>query len=166
MFEGTQPAPISNNIRNQGDGRWYAPNRDVAYLGPELIREALRLFNTRPVENPTYAALLESELGDPQYIALGEFAKQIALLTRGAITDDDTIDVIYAKLAAAAAPVSPAVRVAFMARLGEMLLGAMFGGLRDITPAGGQPPNMRSIEAMVKEASALCDKITAAPVGG
>ena len=39
-----------------------------------------------------------------------------------------------------------------MMRIGQVMAGAFFVAIRDVTPMGGQPPVMRDIESTVRSA--------------
>lgn len=149
MLEETVGAPARAQTRSQNDDRWYAPDRDLAYVGPELIRRALLNIDVAQVRSePPFGWLLAPTRYDIEH-EFGEAAKQLALGVN-ACWKSDPAGPQAAFDGFCAAPAE--VRVVIMAKLGAMLLGAIYTSLQDVTPVDGSPPNHRSLQSLVSAA--------------
>lgn len=159
-FADADPGPQTQQHRDPADGRWYAPNRDFAYVGPALITQALRGFNLPVSESSPYIQLL-SMLPREQYEKeLQDYAKTLALLVMRSTKESRKVAEIAQELIDTNDPGMAAswqVKTAVLARLGEMCIGCTFAGIQDITPEGGQPPHYRSIESLVRVAEQLAN---------
>lgn len=151
-----------------GDGRMYAPNRDIAYIGTLMIAHAFRGF--RDADFPMqagqgiYGSLLAAVPAEAQLPELSAYAEFLRLLiTTATLTDEDLVTAA-ARLRRDVAEkhkveISWQTEVAVLSRLGEMLLGAIFSAMKDITPEGGQPPVMRDIASLTRVADEIAAKI-------
>lgn len=156
MLEETVGAPARAQTRSQNDDRWYAPDRDLAYVGPELIRRALlnidvaQLISEPPFDDLAIKFML-SELIE----SFGEAAKHLAngvnACWRG---DSDGPNAAFA----AFCKVPVEVRTVIMAKLGAMLLGAIYTSLQDVTPVDGSPPHHRSLQSLVSAAEEFANR--------
>ena len=150
MLEETVGAPARAQTRSQNDDRWYAPDRDLAYVGPELIRRALLKIDLDQVcsEAPFAGLLLRYSVADIEHY-FGEAAKQLALGVNACWKADAAgPEVAFGGFCAVPAE----VRVVIMAKLGAMLLGAIYTSLQDVTPVDGSPPHHRSLQSLLAAA--------------
>jgi hypothetical protein len=161
LFQDAQPPAQAQQIRTQSDGRWYSPNRDFAYVGPMLIRQAFSTL-TVPVDPASPYASLLNQLPEAEQHQIGDFAKSLATILVRAVTGATEVTKVIDGLrlegdVGLQAPMQ--VQTAVLARIGELTLGCIFAAIQDITPDGGQPPTMRSIESMLEAAEQLAKKL-------
>jgi len=158
LFQDAHPGYQTQQVRTPGDDRWYSPNRDIAYVGPALIKQALMGLRLPVDPGSPYEALLNQLTPEQQHEEMAAFAKTLARLVMLSTKDGRSLPTVLADLQAENDPgasVSWQIRTAVLARLGEICLGCCFAALKDITPAGGQPPHQRSIEGLVFEADRM-----------
>lgn len=154
--------PVGTQVRDPGDGRWYSPDRDIAYLGPELIRRAFELGDVDTLrQDPNYAQLLagvsvagEEELKANVEAAAKALATGVNVCWRGSPVGPDDAFGEFASVP------GPAGQI-FLLRLGELLLGAIFTALQDVTPVDSSPPHARSLQSLVESAAAISDRLAA-----
>jgi hypothetical protein len=158
MFEDAQNHAQSQQVRG-GDPRWYSPNRDFAYVGPALLKQALKGFGdyeAAKASDGPYGQLLR-QAGDAASLEqLCDYARLLAhLVMQAGKTDEPMLDMSRRLRAEFASQVGWQAELAVLARLGEMALGCIFAAIRDVTPEGGQPPHQRSIESLVQLAEVM-----------
>ena len=158
VFADAQPGAQAQQHRDPADGRWYSPNRDFAYVGPALIKQALLGFNLPVDPESPYYELLHQLPQEQHEQELKDFAKTIATLIMRSAKESRTLVDIANELTAADDPGMKAswqVKTAILARMGEIATGCIFAAIQDITPEGGEPPHQRSIDSLVRVASEL-----------
>jgi len=156
-LNATVGAPAQTQTRSPGDDRWYAPDRDLAYVGPELIRRAfLQVSLDKLRHDASYTEMLKGVPEDELLGYLGDAAKALAngvnVCHRGSPDGPAAAFVEFAALP------SPAPQI-FLMRLGEMLLGAIFTALQDVTPVDSSPPHARSLQSLVESAAKVSDQL-------
>lgn len=156
-----QPPAAESQTRGGQDSRLYAPSRDLAYVGPQLVRRALTLFDAEPDASTAYGTLLKNIPEAQRMEELCRVAEFMAHCWSGMYdTANDRIDVIAAQYAAYS-DLNPYALAAVLARVGELTIGAAFQGLLDVTPMDGEPPHTRSIQALIQEAEKYAMKLKA-----
>ncbi len=139
------------NFRAPGSDKWYAPERDVVNLFPQLARTAFdQLAETdwKPwfADYFRYAGLTEEELGKAA-VALARFFKEAV--------DPDVADPRTALERAGWFELNPAAHVAVFMKLGQALTMAFWTGVRDVT-TDAPPTSLDSLQrAAAAAASAL-----------
>ena len=132
-----------------GDTRKYSPNRDIAYVFPQLITEAIRGLDDETLWQGGIADYLRFRNITVEDIgkAAETFAQGIVLFTKyGYGSPKEALG------QAGFFDVPEAAQDAIMMRIGQVMAGAFFVAIRDVTPMGGQPPVMRDIESTVRSA--------------
>jgi hypothetical protein len=132
--------------QRDGDSRKYAPNRDIAYVFPQLITEAIRGLDDETLwqggikDYLKFRNITVADIGE----AAQTFAQGIALFTkygydspREALGQSGFFDT------------PEAAQDAIMMRIGQVVAGAFFVAIRDVTPMGGQTPVSRDIDSMI-----------------
>lgn len=158
VFEDSHPGYQTQQSVDPADGRKYSPNRDFAWVGPALFRQALSLFSEWPVsqDSPYGKLLAEHPDQDAAYVQLGNYARFLVHVIRTAgSTDEPLMEAVPRLRQEFARDVDWRVELAVLARVGEMLTGCVFAAIKDVTPAGGQPPHQRDIESLVRAAEKI-----------
>jgi hypothetical protein len=132
--------------QRDGDSRKYSPNRDIAYVFPQLITEAIRGLDDETLwqggikDYLKFRNITVEDIGK----AAQTFAEGISLFTRYGY------DSPREALGQAGFFDTPeAAQDAIMMRIGQVVAGAFFVGIRDVTPMGGQPPVGRDIDSLI-----------------
>lgn len=132
--------------QRDGDGRKYSPNRDIAYVFPQLIKEAIRGLDDETLwqggikDYLQFRNITVEDIGK----AAETFAQGIVLFTKyGYSSPGEALG------KAGFFDVPEAAQDAIMMRIGQVMAGAFFVAIRDVTPMGGQPPVMRDIESLI-----------------
>lgn len=152
-----QPAAVREQFRasSNTDARAYAPARDLAYIGPTLVREALDYFSIerRPPPDSPYGLLLNSIPLNEQLNELGKVARVLkhCFIEASRPGIPDRMVNILAK-AAEFKELNPYAVAAVLSRLGELTLGCAFQGILDVTPIDSEPPQMPTIHGMAAAA--------------
>ena len=155
-----QPTATATQVRDKstGDVRYYAPNRDIAYLGPHMLRHALVGFSEFPNPDAVYATVLAASglSAEQQRDEMCKIARDLATCIKSAVDEKQSsrLEQVVNDLTQLRTA-NPAVLCALLAKIGELMIGATFAGLLDITPSDGEPPNIRSIEALVEFAGTI-----------
>lgn len=139
-----------------GDSRKYSPNRDIAYVFPQLITEAIRGLDDEDLWQGGIADYLKFRNITVEDIgkAAEAFAQGIVLFTKfGHSSPREALG------QAGFFDTPEAAQDAIMMRIGQVITGAFFVAIRDTTPMGGQPPVMRDIETLVYTAGHFASEI-------
>lgn len=153
------PTPLGAKI--DGDPRWYHPERDISVIGPELLRKVASHFETVPHPDEYYRMLME---GTPdaecrQHLANGVMS--LARFLNSCHKGDANCIKTAAEEAGLLRELPIGIRAALMSRLGEVMLGGIYSAMQDITPMGGEPPQARSLAALVDMADAFANRLLA-----
>jgi len=135
-----------------GDSRKYSPNRDIAYVFPQLITEAIRGLDDESLWQGGLADYLRFRDITVEDIgaAAKAFAQGIVYFTKYGLNSPRE-----ALGKAGFFDTPEAAQDAIMMRIGQVMTGAFFTGIRDVTPLGGQPPVQRDIESLVYTADSF-----------
>lgn len=128
---------------------YYAPHRDLAYVGPGLVTIATKAAIECAEKEPWYNALL-NYFGVSK-AALEQYAPTLAQLFT--MLDRDIKDALKQS---GFSSLPPAVQAGFYIKLGQTLLAAIHCGLRDITTPGDTP---RSVEKMIEDIREAVKKV-------
>lgn len=141
--------PLQLRPKDSSDQRMYAPNRDIAYCFPELVRAALHGLTETQID-VWFGKMLEDNGAtcDDMIKLLEVAAKSVELFAA-----DDTTTASDALIKAGFYNLQPCVQAAFFCKLGQALMGAAFRGMRDTLPMGAEPPV--SIKELGEEAIKL-----------
>lgn len=133
--------------QRDGDTRKYSPNRDIAYVFPQLITEAIRGLDDETLwqggikDYLKFRNITVEDIGK----AAETFAQGIVLFTKyGYDSPGEALG------QAGFFDTPEAAQDAIMMRIGQVMAGAFYVAIRDVTPMGGQPPVMRDIEGTVR----------------
>jgi len=123
------------NIRPQGqpDAKAYAPERDLAYLYPNMLREAFISLDAvnwpqEFAEKLQYLEITEDDIA----VAVGKFMEGLTLFTRE--PEVRSVEDAFARSGFAAE--RPLIKDLLFARFGEVLTGGWFIAVRDVTLQG------------------------------
>ncbi len=132
-----------------GDSRKYSPNRDIAYVFPQLCKSAISALDSPELWKGGIKKYLESTGTTVEDVAAASraFAQGIVLFTKYGLSSPGEA---LGQAGFFDTP-EPAQDVIAM-RLGHVFTGAFFTAIRDVTPMGGQPPAYRDIESLVHTA--------------
>ena len=117
-------------------GLSYSPARDLAYNYPQMIASCVRCFNIEYW--PELIARLVDVTGDTEEEVIAEIEKaqiaQLEFLKICCENPEEDIADIYERSGWNA--VSPEAQLGWTAMMGQVIMGQVFVGLRDITAAG------------------------------
>lgn len=139
-------------IDETGKERRSSPARDVAFFWPQLVDLAIQGLQPGKVE-PWIQDYLDHHLVTPQELRRGldAYVTFCHLSTRPELeTPKDALHESGFLL------VHPAVMVAVCAKLGQIVTGAFWAGIRSSTPDGGVPP---TVEALRLSAQTLLNEL-------
>jgi hypothetical protein len=143
------------------DSQVYAPHRDLAHNFASLATAAvngLRPETTDPWLKSQITAL--GVTGDDLGKALVAFTRAVV-----AFSDPDCESPHAALTAAGFFETAEAAQFVISAKFGQVMYGAVFSAVRDVTHVGERPPMQANIDKMVQEAEAtaalLCGFATA-----
>ena len=147
-----------------GDPRFYAPNRDIAYCFPQMMRKALAALDDEETRPPWIAEYLEytGTTQDDICAAAKAMADGIAHFVDVDKPPPETPQASLEESGFFGAP--PAAQLVISARLGQVFTGLFFTAVRDITPQGMESPVSADMATMVQEAAELTQKIESATV--
>lgn len=154
------PTPIGARP-DGGDKRWYHPERDISVIGPELLRKVASHFDTVPHPDEYYRMLMEGVSEDECRRHLADGVMALARFLNSSFKGDQNCIKTAAEEAGLLREIPIGIRAALMSRLGEVMLGAIYSAMQDITPMGGEPPQARSVAALVDMSGAFADKLLA-----
>jgi len=146
-----QPAAVSDQIRPRGgDDRFYAPERDIAYIGVAIIREALLRLSQDPINDNTYSTILAHvEDPDARIQQLCEVAKLLKLCLIRAGREAPTRLTDLMSTHEELNNIDPHVLCAVMAQIGELAVACMYQGILDVTPVDGEAPHQPTIASTI-----------------
>jgi hypothetical protein len=135
-----------------GDTRKYSPNRDIAYVFPQLCKAAIAGLDDEDLWKGGLGQYLRSRGVTVEDIAQAatKFAEGIVLFTKYGMKSPRA-----ALEQAGFFDTHEVAQDAIMMRLGQVFTGAFFTAIRDVTPMGGQPPVARDIESLVYSSKEL-----------
>lgn len=147
-----------------GDPRFYAPNRDIAYCFPQMMRKALAALDDEENRPPWIAEYLEytGTTQDDICAAAKAMADGIAHFVDVDKPPPETPQASLEESGFFESP--PAAQLVISARLGQVFTGLFFTAVRDITPQGMESPVSADMATMVQEAAELTQKIESATV--
>ncbi len=146
-------------IRPRGAGAMtYSPQRDLGYLYPHAMREAVWALD-KPNWRDMWKGLLESTGTTEEQLAEGVklFTKAHALFVGNPAIQEPTDalrDVGFLDL-------PDPVRLVIYASLGETMMGGFFVAVRDVTVQGELPPNFVDIATFIGAGRAMREKLAA-----
>lgn len=127
---------VGFRVLNSSDPRFYAPARDVAYIGNDIVSRAFHYVDTKAVDK--IQKMISESKGDPAEYAVGlaEIAKGIAdflnVLPLGIEIEDAPTAFRFSNLSELQLKY-PAAFTAVFASIGRMFISAVFNGTRDVT---------------------------------
>lgn len=126
----------TRKITDQGEERWYSPDRDLAYAFPSLARAALdqlAITNWKPwfADYFAFAGLTEADIGE----AAVAFAKYFEYVCSPEISSPR-----QAFERAGWFELKSSAQVALFMKLGQVCTMAFYTAIRDITPFNTAPP--------------------------
>ena len=134
----------------------YSPQRDIAYLYPHAMREAiagLDEVNWRDYFKPWIEAAAVSEED------LGEGVKRFVEAHKDFIGDPEIKHADDAMAKHGFFELPNIVRILLYARLGEVMVGGFFYALRDVTQQGHAPPHVADIADFIAEGRLVAERI-------
>lgn len=161
-FDDADPGPQVHQVRHTSDGRFYSPNRDFAYVGPALVKQALLGLATPVSPDSPYYPFFARMTPEQQLQEIGDVARTMAHLLSRPSKESRKLVEIAKELREKNDPGLTAcleARTVVLARIGEMAMGCIFAAIQDVTPEGGQPPHERSIESLVLEAERMATQL-------
>jgi hypothetical protein len=137
-------------MRPEG-GNFYSPQRDVAWIGPQLCRRGFVALDPRFYE-PWFAAFCaQAEVGPEDFEkAALPFAKALNEIIGVADPNDAFRKHGFFEL-------PPAVQLAVFAKIGQVFIGCLYSGVKDVSRPQDKPPT--DIAAMVEEAAAVAERM-------
>lgn len=119
---------------NELDRAFYSPQRDIAYIGPDLIRASLAALDEQWQEPWFKEYWAQQGLTEEQ---LGEAAKLLGAACNRMMDDANPV----LALEAVGFDKQPgAVQMAIYTKMGQVLLAAIWAGVKDVGTAGSDPP--------------------------
>lgn len=127
----------------------YAPDRDIAHNFPELVRTAMYTLHPDALEAPFRAYLAAAGVTDD------DLCRAAVATAEGLrwMTDDETDSAAAALAKAGFFDLPFAAQVAVCCRIGQVLFGAFFVGVREVLEVGAPAP--ASIKNLCAEAADL-----------
>lgn len=140
--------------RDSGDPRFYAPNRDVAYIGPRLIVQALQVLHPdHRTRNAPWTQQLLAAVTDEQVAQMLAVVEKLFLSMR----DADIANAAAALQASGWYQLTPEVQTLLVARLGFLVLGAIFTGIRDVSTPGTANASLEEVVQSTHQLAALLE---------
>ena len=122
----------SQNIRDA----FYSPARDLAYVGPEIIKRAVMALREEHWE-PWLKEFLHSQKITEETLIETEAPRKLAIAVNGIIKEETPPAALEASgFAALPAP----IQLLFYARIGQVLLAATWSAVKDINAPDNAPP--------------------------
>jgi len=112
----------------------YSPERDLAYIGPAMLREALRACEPKWQEDWFKDYVKHHHITDEQFI---EGAKKLAQFANRII---DTPNPLVAAAEVGFTELPPPVQMAIYAKLGQICLAGIWAGVKDTHAPEDDPP--------------------------
>lgn len=139
------------------DSQVYAPHRDLAHNFASLATAAVNGLRPEAVD-----PWLQSQI-TAMGVTGDDLGKALVAFTRAvvAFSDPDCATPHAALTATGFFETSEAAQFVISAKFGQVMYGAVFSAVRDVTHVGERPPMQANIDKMVQEAEA-----TAALLGG
>lgn len=150
---------MTNQLRPQGDpsAPMYAPSRDIAHLMIPMMHEVF-LGLSRENWTPEYEEWFAREGITEEDIGKG--AAAFAAASRTFIRDDRTVSVTESLERGGVMALPPAVRYAIFARIGHVVYGGWFYGIRDVTLRGVKSSMHDEFVEMVAAGRAVAAKLS------
>jgi len=132
------------NSRAETRDAYYAPERDVAYLGPGLLRHAMLALEEQWWE-PWFRQYAEEHgvTAEDLISAAKPFAEGVNKIIRAK-------DPVVALTESGFTELDPAVQAAFYIKIGQVFLAAVFVGVKDVSRPESDPP--ADIQDMLNDA--------------
>ncbi len=115
-----------------GDGRWYSPDRDLAYAMPHLARAAMDQLSVERWDPEFRSYFVASGVTEED---IGQAAQALALFI-GYCADPSFADPRAALVKAGWFDCKSPAQIAILLKLGQIHLCAFFNAIRDVTFAG------------------------------
>lgn len=116
------------------DRAYYSPERDIAYVGPRLITAAFAAMDEQWVE-PWYRQFCQDQGVTEEKMA--EAAVILARACNRIVQDENPVVALEAE---GFHQLPGAIQMAIYTKMGQVLLAAVWGGVKDISTAGSDPP--------------------------
>lgn len=145
-----------------GDDRMYNPDRDLAWCYPSLIKAAIQGLDDGKI-GVWYGDYLKAKGVTPD--DLRQVVKTLSDSFQYFVNDESVNSPEDALRKSGFLAVNPAAQLVLMARIGQVMLGAFFSGIRDVTEMDLPPhPQIEGdLAAFVYAATQLGDFLNAAP---
>ena len=141
------------NMRPPGaEGPMYAPERDIAYIAPTLLRAAINSLEPSRMPAPLRAFLADQGVTDAQLAAAIEKIAEAQSLFVGTIDVRSPYDALNA---VGFLDTPQAAQAIIFAAFGKALIGAWFQGVRDVTHLQDAPLTQPDIVRFYLAASAV-----------
>lgn len=144
--------------RGQAGALAYSPDRDLAYLYPKAMREAIWALD-QPNWREYFKGLLQSTGTTEEQLAEGVklFTQAHALFVGNPAIQEPTDALREVGFLDLPDP----VRIVLYASLGETMMGGFFVAVRDITVQGELPPNFTDLALFIGAGRVMREKLAA-----
>jgi len=125
---------------------YYCPERDLAHIGPGFMQEVGRSFQDGWIE-PWFQEFIDKfNLTEDQ---MADAAGKLARAFNKVISHSDPIQALTEE---GFTELSPAMQVAFYCRMGQVALGGIWAGIKDVNQPDDHPPvEIRELLLQVKQ---------------
>ena len=122
------------NPKTPQDARFYSPERDLAYIGSDLIRASMYALDDQYQEE-WFKEFLAKYAVDEKDMA--EAAATLAQACNRIIGDENPV---VALEAVGFTELPPPLQMALYCKMGQVLLSAIWSGVKDTSKQGSEPP--------------------------
>ncbi len=144
-----------------GSGPMYSPHRDVAYIYRSIIGHAFTGLEQANWEEWYGSYLKHHKTTEAD---LGEGAKCLADAINYFTGEEKALNTVEALTKAGFYKLPYPVQITIFARLGMVLTGTMFSGIRDVTQMGEEPPAEVGKREIVAEGIKVAARLRKTPL--
>lgn len=156
-MEVGQPGNMSFRPKSGASAPYYAPHRDVAYIYRSICAHAFKGLEEANWEDWYGDYLRNAKITEEE---LGEGCRLLAE-AHNHFTGDASIETANQALERVGFYDLPyPVIITIFARLGMVLVGTFFMGLRDVTMAGADPNEHCGVEEIVQHGREIAERLT------
>jgi hypothetical protein len=165
MLDDAEFAPTTPGIRAGVMQAWYNPERDYALLSPFILKEVFKRLYPPPLDDPDYAKLLEGYSDEELRELFCRAATVLCKCERLFIEDNDPTSRMKKLLEQGGffTELPGVIRLAVLAMMGELFMGTLFSGTRDLTPVDGRPAYERILNTILDEGARVGAAFTKRP---
>jgi hypothetical protein len=161
MLAKTHNRPITQmRPGNDPTARAYAPQRDLAYIFPQVAREAFETLDQSNWQGPYGDLLVEKGITEKQ---LGEGVKAFVGAFHFYVGDPTIKNLHNALERAGFFDCPPIVQLLVFERIGEAMAVGFFMAVRDVTRLGEEPPQVREMAELAAAARDFVRQLNGTP---